>query len=228
MNLVKLTNGLVRFFYRYMVASGQWIVLGWPYLFFALALSYARSMDEIRSLVLVALALLPFVLSPAMVAVFRTLATFSEADESVPNHIWQRSWRTVRQSYWMTVKVSAVAAVMLAIVLNATLYYSHHSVFLMGVHLLLCVLVCVAYLMSLTFVTLREQTWQDYLKNGVLMTLSNAIIALLVGGGAAVLLVVSFHTPMFPLVCLAGPSLVGAWVYHVYVKTLARAVLTKQ
>ena len=87
MNFMRMADGLAHTVYQFIVLSILWFMLDLPYAALMMMVSYAKTPDEIKSITLLAVALIPFVLSPALVVVDRVIRRFRAEPEGVPTKL---------------------------------------------------------------------------------------------------------------------------------------------
>lgn len=228
MNFMRMADGLAHTVYQFIVLSILWFMLDLPYAALMMMVSYAKTPDEIKSITLLAVALIPFVLSPALVVVDRVIRRFRAEPEGVPTKLIPFICSSYRQNYWASCAVGAVYAVMIGLIANAALVYGAQFAILFWVYALFFGLTAFSYLMSLAFVAGRNETFGQYLKNGLLVTLGNPLKAVLGIGlvGAAVYL--TFHSTFFPIVFFFLPAVIGKFAQAVYQHTIAKLIDIKE
>lgn len=212
MNFEKQAGVIGKWGWRIIQGSLLWVMGNAVYVFFILNMLLAENINEVGTLVVTAIILIPFLFSPGTVAAFSCIRNIhNEVDSRSLIQVFKESYKhNYRQSF-----TSGVIYI-LGFFLLYTCYWYYGQLAVIGyvVPLILIVLEMLVFLFVLMYISDREEKSITYWKNSILILTRHPMFALFMGTEVFfVLFLCHFNAVLLLLVAPGSAMLI---IYHFY------------
>lgn len=212
MNFEKQAGFLGTWGWRIIRGSLVWLLGNFIYAFLILNILLAENIDEVGTLVVTAVVLLPFVFSPGTTAAFSCVRKmYNEADNRSLIKVYKDSYK---ENYRAACTAGLIYSVGLFLLYACYWYYGQLAALGYIVPLILMVVLTVVFLFLLMYIADREEKMLDYWKNSAILLLNHPMLALFMG--SEVFFVIFFCHYIGALLLFVAPGGVLLIVHHFY------------
>lgn len=155
-----------------------WLIGNFIYLFLLLNGLVAENKNEIGTLFLTSIILIPFVFAPGTVAAFSCVRTFFMEEKSVNFSFYKKSYQ---QNYKIASQHGFFFLIILFILYAAYWYYGRFHLLGQWLPLFLMVVVSVLFLFILMYTSDRKEKFLDYWKLGSLILVNHPMFTIFMG-----------------------------------------------
>lgn len=188
-----------------------WLLGNIPYIFLVLNGLVAETVDEIATLVLTGIILIPFVFSPGTVATFSCVRAFNnEQTES----LWQIYKESYKKNYRMSLNHGLFYVMGLFITYAAYWYYGSYHIVGRLIPIFIFLILSLLFLFVLVYTSDREETFLNYWKIGGLLLINHPMFSLFMG--TEIVFVLYFCHYIGALLLFVSPGATFLIVYYFY------------
>ncbi|MFT8337445.1 DUF624 domain-containing protein [Schleiferilactobacillus harbinensis] len=186
----------------------------WPMLYLLLNLSMASNVNEVGTLVLTIIALVPFIVAPGWCAAYATVRHFYRKEEEP--HFWRTIWYQYKENYKAAMLTGLVFDAWLFVLYTAFWYYGRFGAMGRAIPLVVMVLSVYFFLFVLAYVADREESLLGYWHKSLQIIMQHPVLFLSLLFETTLTGLIGFVIK--PLMILVAPGVICLIVMYFYLQ----------
>ncbi|MBT2755843.1 DUF624 domain-containing protein [Mesobacillus foraminis] len=221
MNLLKVSNPLMKWLYMMLKLTGIWWLYNLPYIFLGVNLLAAKDVEAVHTIVITGICLLPFAAVPSTAAALAIARKYLKGDGEFP--FFHSFWHYYKREYKKSVVLGLLNVALLIVFYLALRYYAELSALLAVFFYLLLVLTPFFFLYVCSYLVDQELPLKGYLINAFYLLIMHPLNTTLM---VTVVLASGYFlwAALPPLLILIMPGLVAFTMTYFYQKSMAAEI----
>ncbi|MCI1688077.1 hypothetical protein [Schleiferilactobacillus harbinensis] len=210
--MLRHSSVITKWIFGILQSTGAWFITNFIYILLVLNLLFVRNIAEVNTIIVTALALIPFVLTPGILAAFASARRFF--NESNALSYWQTIRTAYTTNYRLAMKTGFVYLAGLIICYASYIFYGQWGIMGEIIPMIVAFLGTFLYLFILAYESDREEQFWHYWRNGFLLLIRHPMLMLFMMAESG--LVVYFCHFLLPLLLFVAPGAVALIVMYFY------------